>query len=772
MILAAPLVIPFAEAVGLSVATLGMAKVADMVNEYIQENPEQSMKILSTIVPGVGIGEIFMKKGKDEEVEEDIEVEDVDARDLTKKEKAKKMKEIVKEGGNLKETMKKGYEEIILPGKEDEMLDEAEDRYEGGVEEVTRPKFDYKKFFKKRYADGGSIGIEVLFEPKRKDFNIGGRAKPTQTFDPRASALDYATALDKVGAGTAAQKRQSLSDYLGNVISTQGQKLGNAAVIPLQAAKGVLGIQGTPITDSMQSSLQNIIQKQIKDSGKLSGNLNYLDYGVLTDRKGQEFLGFGDRSFTDPEAALATTLGKASYAVDPKTGKITFTGGTAYDFGDDQFGGLGKFISKGGAFNQLPSASNKFQPGATEYNPNITLGSDFMKQFNQPKYPDYKTAALQSQFYKNNPTSLDFDLFRAAYADPQYNRVRTTKDGQIVTDFGNWDPSRTYSAYKTNTQTSNQNPFWQGAKYPGFQERKDRLAAMYGLPGNINPYYANGGRVGLFMGGDPLTGQALAIYNSMNAYGFDDQAIANALTEQGLYTPGSSTPETTAPNIINQQLQTGGGGDNNFGGQGIGAFGNLDPNTKKTMQVEMADGKGGVVIKEVDTYLDAGGLRKTLDNKNPVNAGIDIKPMAVTIMEALMGKKTDDEFDPEGKIYGTFNNPNYKDLSFFGKIKADYSRQKELKQLQKEFELQEKLKAQIAEEQKQAAFNQARSDRDRAISSGLDAAIKEGRDTSGFDRPSSGAYAEGAGMGVGGGYASDYGFLKDGGLATMFKEKR
>ena len=49
------------------------------------------------------------------------------------------------------------------------------------------------------------------------------------------------------------------------------------------------------------------------------------------DRKGQEFLGFGDRSFTDPEAALATTLGKASYAVDPRTGKVTFTGGTAYD---------------------------------------------------------------------------------------------------------------------------------------------------------------------------------------------------------------------------------------------------------------------------------------------------------------------------------------------------------------------------------------------------------------------------------------------------------
>ena len=62
---------------------------------------------------------------------------------------------------------------------------EIDERYdEGGVEEVSKPKFDYKKFFKKRYADGGSIGIEVLFEEKkpRKDFNIGGQAQPTEEF--------------------------------------------------------------------------------------------------------------------------------------------------------------------------------------------------------------------------------------------------------------------------------------------------------------------------------------------------------------------------------------------------------------------------------------------------------------------------------------------------------------------------------------------------------------------------------------------------------------
>ena len=70
---------------------------------------------------------------------------------------------------------------------------------------------------------------------------------------------------------------------------------------------------------------------------------------------------------------------------------------------------------------------------------------------------------------------------------------------------------------------------------------------------------ADGGRVGLFMGGPPLEGQALSIYNSMNAYGFSDQEIADALKARGLYdvAPAITTPViNTAPNIINQ-----GGGD-------------------------------------------------------------------------------------------------------------------------------------------------------------------------------------------------------------------
>ena len=61
------------------------------------------------------------------------------------------------------------------------------------------------------------------------------------------------------------------------------------------------------------------------------------------------------------------------------------------------------------------------------------------------------------------------------------------------------------------------------------------------------------------MGGPALEGQALNIYNSMNAYGFSDQEIANALEGQGLYTPPGSGAEP--PTTIQPVGFQGGGGD-------------------------------------------------------------------------------------------------------------------------------------------------------------------------------------------------------------------
>ena len=154
MILAAPLVIPFAKAVGLSVGTLGMAALADKVNDYIEANPEESMKILSTIIPNIGIGQISMSKEKIS-LEDLDEMTDEEAQDLTKEEKAELMKQAGKSGGkNKRQTMIDISEKLGLsgPGREKQDIEyEIDERYdEGGVEEVSKPKFDYTKFFRKR----------------------------------------------------------------------------------------------------------------------------------------------------------------------------------------------------------------------------------------------------------------------------------------------------------------------------------------------------------------------------------------------------------------------------------------------------------------------------------------------------------------------------------------------------------------------------------------------------------------------------------------------
>jgi hypothetical protein len=123
---------------------------------------------------------------------------------------------------------------------------------------------------------------------------------------------------------------------------------------------------------------------------------------------------------------------------------------------------------------------------------------------------------------------------------------------------------------------------------------------------------ADGGRVGLFMGGPALTGQALSIYNSMKAYDFSDQEIANALAERGLYTPGGTTEETdiiaSAPNIINKQ--TGGDGPSTPPGPTFNRDDNLGTSDYQ--------GTGPGFFESIADYAKSGGIfgvgLKTLGN--------------------------------------------------------------------------------------------------------------------------------------------------------------
>ncbi len=175
MILAAPLVIPFAEAIGLSVAVLGMAKIGDEVNKYIESNPEESAMILKTLVPNLGIGEIFMNKedsGDDEEVSEEevTESESGSTKDMV-------LEELNKEKGNYSDPEAKGN----YASPRGRIIGRL--RREGKIRQGNDPNYDpskkyqgYKRFIRPKKADGGAIGIEVLFEEKkpRQGLFMGG----------------------------------------------------------------------------------------------------------------------------------------------------------------------------------------------------------------------------------------------------------------------------------------------------------------------------------------------------------------------------------------------------------------------------------------------------------------------------------------------------------------------------------------------------------------------------------------------------------------------
>lgn len=63
MPIAAPLLLPFAEAVGIAIAGRGLMEISEQVQKYIQNNPDISQKILSMISPQVeGLSGLLAKK--------------------------------------------------------------------------------------------------------------------------------------------------------------------------------------------------------------------------------------------------------------------------------------------------------------------------------------------------------------------------------------------------------------------------------------------------------------------------------------------------------------------------------------------------------------------------------------------------------------------------------------------------------------------------------------------------------------------------------------
>jgi hypothetical protein len=299
-----------------------------------------------------------------------------------------------------------------------------------------------------------------------------------------------------------------------------------------------------------------------------------------------------------------------------------------------------------------------------------------------------------------------------------------------------------------------------------------------GKSANLEELMADGGRVGLFMGGPALEGQALQIYNSMKGYNFSDQEIADALSARGLYTPGGTTQPEQVTGIINQQIQTGGGRDDNK--TGFGLFGNLDPTTEKTFTKDVytidknaapgAPMTGSFKPTKVTGYKNVNtGAYQTLEGKNINHAGIPIKPGIAAIAEVLgFGPIDETQFTGlpyrEGYIAGTFTGKN--PLDFFKKQQTTIE---DINAMNKKAydDLQAKLAAEKAAKEAARAAEMARYN------------ITSGSDFGGGTPGGGGGNVKTTGGDVYGGSAYGYNeaaektdYYRDGGLATMFTRRR
>jgi len=425
-------------------------------------------------------------------------------------------------------------------------------------------------------ADGGSIGIEVLFGPKREDFRIGGFAQRKVPYDSRATAEDFANALKNVSAGTTYQQQADAKRYAtqeANRMLTDAFKSGNIN----QLAK-TFNFQNDPNLrfEKNRSGIYGLTQANRENVLKNMANqmLNTTSYGVGT-------------SAPDPfqkqreELEKIKTENKRIYDEyiknNPPLGIIT--GGPA---GKPPSPGLPPYQDQ-----KLLDQLTKLTPLQASYFDPFDQLSDIDQYNLSLAFPE-----LKSQLRNPNQPRL------GVMPDPAelFSRRYGIKDGGRVgfRDGGHQDfpPFKGPKGKKRGFETVMDGPDAGAAAraYLAQQKQQKQLQPTQALASTPKPSlenmnriresmtaygfsepeilkaiaqagYAEGGRVGLFMGGPPLEGQALSIYNSMNAYGFTDQQIADALQGQGLYTPSdSSTPETTAPNIINQQLQSGDGG--------------------------------------------------------------------------------------------------------------------------------------------------------------------------------------------------------------------
>jgi len=283
MIQAAPfLIAPFAEALGLSVAALGMAKVTDTVNKYIQENPEQSKKIMAMILPAQGIASMLdnKKRGMGDnnppspmEKEKPPQQEPPEGPNLGTEIADTLATEAVKKLADRKKEKSLTSQNFLNDDLMNDLL-----LMRGGIEGykknmgsefpkmpgATKSKMEIqlqKKLFDKykinEYPEGESPENVIQ---QRKDYLI-------HTYNKRLSAIDYITSVAYDVIGRADKEAMLIVDEDGLPIA--GAKVESTFSGPKTYSKDALTIteMGSIFRDAGDQLFNDII-KRAKDEGK------------------------------------------------------------------------------------------------------------------------------------------------------------------------------------------------------------------------------------------------------------------------------------------------------------------------------------------------------------------------------------------------------------------------------------------------------------------------------------------------------------------------
>jgi hypothetical protein len=389
MPLAAPLILPFAELAGITIAGLGMAAASKKVSDFISDNPEISTQILTTLVPGgVGLNALF--KDKDAPSTKDIV-----------------LGELGKEKGNYSSPDAEGAYSSKR-GRIIKALEEAGKIKKGPDKDYDSSKKykDYKKFYEK--ADGGRIGY------------VGGGLATTQ---------DFANALKSVSAGTTYQQQTQAKEYARN----EASNLLSQAMRSADPNKGP-GLQGIYDTFFKNQNVTGIGPNTFGRSGS-GTNPDALMYYRSADRD-KILDSMANQMLNTTPYAAPKPIPKTYRTVSPEAQALNMSQSTYEDIirsGADPkqyyIDYQNRMMTEGGNYG-TPGTSSYTGPQLLKYGQVIGGPGMFIAGPGTAPGATPPTQAQMNQMMQNNPAGyMDFaDLVKTYSADPYKGLQEEIKD--------------------------------------------------------------------------------------------------------------------------------------------------------------------------------------------------------------------------------------------------------------------------------------------------------------------------------------------------------